>query len=171
MVRHSEYLHVGVECEIAVFMGAPLPPRRGGHSLGSVAGAVQAVFAGIEIVDDRWEDYKSVDTPSLIADDFFGAGCVLGQPVTDWKKLDLPALRGEMRVNDEKVGEGRGADILGHPFEALAWLANSLNDRGEGLKQGEIVMLGSLVQTQWVNLMDRVEVEIEGLGGAAVWFG
>ena len=171
MLRYRDFLHVGVECEIAVFLGDNLPNQPGGHSRDSVADAVQAMFAGIEIVDDRWDDYKAIDTPSLIADDFFGAGCVLGEPVTDWQRLDLINLWGEMRINGEKVGEGRGADILGHPFEALAWLANSLNDRGEGLKQGEIVMLGSLVQTRWVNLMDRVEVEIEGLGSAAVWFG
>ena len=171
MLRYDDYLHVGVECEIAVFIGAGLPIAGGGHTAESVSGAVQAVFAGIEIVDDRWVDYKTVDTPSLIADDFFGAGCVLSPPVTDWRSLDLPSLRGEMRINGETVGQGRGADILGNPLEALAWLANSLNERGKTLRQGEIVLLGSLVQTQWVKMMDQVEVEIEGLGKAVAWFG
>lgn len=171
MLKHDDYLHPGVEAEVAVFIGDDVPPRNGGHDRDSVAGSVQAVFAGIEIVDDRWEDYTVIDTPSLIADDFFGAGAVLGDPVGSWKSLDLSALEGEMRINDEVVGSGVSGDILGHPFEALAWLANSLNERGDSLKQGQIVMLGSVVQTKWVERMDRVEVEIDQLGKVSAWFG
>lgn len=171
MLRHSDYLHVGVECEIAVFLGSDVPASTGGHTVDSIAEHVQAFFAAIEIVDDRWDDYAKIDTPSLIADDFFGAGCVLGEPVADWRKLDIASLRGEMRINDRKVGEGAGSDILGHPLKALAWLANSLAARGQTLRRGEIVALGSLVQTQWVSQMDRVDIEIDGLGTASAWFG
>lgn len=171
MLKHDEYLHPGVEAEIAVFLGANIEPRKGGHDRESVSEAVQAVFAAIEIVDDRWDDYTEIDTPSLIADDFFGAGCVLGNPVTEWNKLDLTCLKGKMQINGEVVGEGTSGDILGHPFEALAWLANSLNSRGASLKQGQIVILGSIVQTKWVKHMDQVEVEVEGLGKVNAWFG
>ncbi len=171
MLKHDDYLHPGVEAEVAVFMGEDVPPKDGGHDRDSVAGSVQAVFAGIEIVDDRWDDYTMIDTPTLIADDFFGAGAVLGDPVGNWKSLNLTALGGEMRINDKVVGSGVSGDILGHPFEALAWLANSLNERGDSLKQGQIVMLGSVVQTKWVERMDRVEVEIDQLGKVSAWFG
>ena len=50
-----------------------------------MAGAVASCMAGMEIVDDRYVDYKSLDTPTLIADDFFDAGCVLGSAVSDWR--------------------------------------------------------------------------------------
>ena len=171
MLKHAEYLHVGVECELAVFIGSDIMTGDSAHTVESVSEHVQALFAAIEIVDDRWDDYTKISTPSLIADDFFGAGCVLGEPVADWRGLDLAGLKGEMRINDRKVGEGVGSDILDHPLNALAWLANSLNERGQNVRQGEIVMLGSLVQTQWVNHMDRVEVDIEGLGSTVAWFG
>ena len=171
MLKHADYLHPGVEAEIAVFLGGDIPIRKSGHDRDSVADAVQAVFAAIEIVDDRWEDYKLIDTPSLIADDFFGAGCVLGEPVASWRDLDLGALNGEMRVNGKVIGSGSSGDILGHPFEALAWLANSMETRGESLRKGQIVMLGSVVQTQWMERMDEVEVEIAELGKVTAWFG
>ena len=171
MLKHGDYLHPGVEAEVAIFLGSDILARKSGHDRDSVADAVQAVFAAIEIVDDRWEDYTAVDTPSLIADDFFGAGCVLGEPVAARRDLDLSGLKGEMRVNGKVVGSGSSADILGHPFEALAWLANSLESRGESLRKGQIVMLGSVVQTQWVERMDEVEVEIEALGKVTAWFG
>ena len=104
-------------------------------------------MAGMEIVDDRYVDYKSLDTPTLIADDFFDAGCVLGQSVDDWRRLDLSALIGVTRINGAEVGRGRSADVMGHPFEALAWLANNLARRGRSLQAGEFVFTGSVVET------------------------
>jgi 2-oxo-3-hexenedioate decarboxylase/2-keto-4-pentenoate hydratase len=121
-------------------------------------------MAGMEIVDDRYVDYKSLDTPTLIADDFFDAGCVLGEPVAAWRSLDLASLSGVTRINGVEVGRGRGADVMGHPFEALAWLANSLAHRGRHLRAGEFVFTGSVVETKWVNRGDRVVMQIERLG-------
>jgi 2-oxo-3-hexenedioate decarboxylase/2-keto-4-pentenoate hydratase len=77
-------------------------------------------------------------------------------------------------VNGAAAGQGQGRDILGHPLEALAWLAN-LKARegaspGEGLAAGEIVMLGSVVETKWLARGDVVEVEIENLGRASAVF-
>jgi 2-oxo-3-hexenedioate decarboxylase/2-keto-4-pentenoate hydratase len=127
-------------------------------------------MAGMEIVDDRYVDYKSLDTPTLIADDFFDAGCVLGAEVGDWRRLDLAAAAGRTRINGVEVGSGRGADVMGHPFAALAWLANNLAQRGQAIRAGQFVFTGSVVETKWVNPGDRVEMEIEGLGSVAATF-
>jgi 2-keto-4-pentenoate hydratase len=162
--RHAHFRHVGVECEIAVILGADL--ARGAQDRGTVAEAVAAVMAAIEVVDDRYDDYHAISTPTLIADDFFNAGCVLGPPVADWRGFDLAALEGRMTINGAEVGRGRGGDILGHPFEALAWLANT---RGP-LRAGAFVLLGSVVETKWVAPGDEVAVEIESLGGATARF-
>jgi 2-oxo-3-hexenedioate decarboxylase/2-keto-4-pentenoate hydratase len=163
-------LHPGVECEMAVRLGADLPAHGAPYDRSTVAPAVGAVMAAIELVDDRWLDYKSVDTPTLIADDFFGAGCVLGPPMTGWQGLDLTAVEGAMFINGAHVGSGSGADIMGHPFEALAWLANSMAARGRGLREGEFVLLGSLVETKWVERGDLVTIEQPGLGTASAQF-
>lgn len=163
-------LHPGVECEMAVRLGADLPPDDAPYDMDSVAPAVGAVMAAIELVDDRWSDYKSVDTPTLIADDFFGAGCVLGPPIREWQALDLTAVEGSMYINGTCVGSGTGADIMGHPFEALAWLANSMAGRGRGLRAGEFVLLGSLVETKWVERGDLVTIDQPGLGSASAQF-
>ncbi len=169
-LTHADYLHVGVECEIVVRLGRELPPSGAPYTRQSVNAAVAACMAGMEIVDDRYVDYKSLDTPTLIADDFFDAGCVLGVPVTGWQKLDLSALTGVTRINGVEVGRGRGADVMGHPCEALAWLANNLAARGRGLRTGEFVFTGSVVETKWVNQGDRVEMEVEGLGDVVAVF-
>ena len=165
----ADYHHVGVECEIAVSLAADLP---GGHDYDqdSVATAVRTVMAAIEVVDDRYIDYRSLDTPTLIADDFFAAGCVLGPPVADWRGLDLAKLAGRMTIDGNEVGNGVGGDNLGHPFAALAWLANSRADARAPLRAGEFVLLGSLVETQWVAPGATVEVEFEKLGKAVARF-
>ena len=169
-VDFSSYLHVGVECELVVRISRDLPRQAEPHTRESVAAAVGSVACAIEIVDDRWLDYPGVSTATLIADDFFGAGAVLGEPNTDWRSVDLGAVTGGMSINGTSVGSGLGGDILGHPLEALAWIANSLNGRRSRLRAGEFVLLGSLVQTVWVNRGDRVEVDVQHLGRASILF-
>ena len=163
-LRHGDFVRVGVECEIVVRLGADLRPSSAPFTLDSVARAVAACMPGIEIVDDRYVDYRSLDTPTLIADDFFDAGCVLGAPVTAWRDIDLAAVTGVTLINGVEVGRGISRDVMGHPFEALAWLANSLAQRGQSLKAGEFVCTGSVVETKWLNPGDHVLMRMEGLG-------
>ena len=167
---HGDLLHPGVECEIAVRLGADLAPDGAPYARASVEPAVGAMMAAIEVVDDRWHDYKSMDTPTLIADDFFGAGCVLGPGVKEWRSLDPSTIKGAMDINGEVVGTGVGSDIMGHPLEALAWLANLMASRGTTLRAGQFVLLGSVVETHWVEQGDVVNIELEGLGKAVARF-
>lgn len=167
-LQAKSYRRVGVECEIAVELARDITPEEAPFTRETVAEAVGAVMAGIEIVDDRYADYRSFGVPSLIGDSFFNAGCVLGRQVRDWRKLDLAALKGRTLINEAEAGTGHGAMVLGHPLEALAWLAASRARRGLGLKRGEFVFLGSLVETKWLNPGDKVRIEIEELGEVAV---
>ena len=169
-VRHADYLHVGVECEMVVRLAHDLPTSAAPFTRAVVSDAVAEIMAGMEIVDDRYVDYKSMDTPTLIADDFFDAGCVLGSPVRSWRTLDLTALTGVTLLNGVEVGRGRGADVMGHPFEALAWLANNLAQRGRQLRAGEFVFTGSVVETKWVNRGDKVTMRIDALGEVEALF-
>jgi 2-keto-4-pentenoate hydratase len=125
---------------------------------------VGAAMAAIEIVDNRYRDYRSLGVPTLVADNFFNAGCVLGDRVSNWERLDLAGLEGVAWINGHEVGRGKGAMVLGHPLDALAWLANSRTRRGLSLKAGSFVLLGSLVATQWLAVGDHFRVEIEALG-------
>jgi 2-oxo-3-hexenedioate decarboxylase/2-keto-4-pentenoate hydratase len=165
--RTADALRLGVECEIAVTLGrdvdAPL-------TRASAADAIASVHASIEVVDDRYHEYPTLGTPTLIADDFFNAGCVLGSAVADWRNLDLETIAGRMRINGDEVGEGRGADILGHPLEALVWLSANAAARRRPLRAGEFVTLGSLVATKWVAAGDEVRIEVDGLGEAIARF-
>jgi 2-keto-4-pentenoate hydratase len=167
-VAHDAYVRPGVECEIAVTLARDLPAASNDRN--SVAAAVDGVMAAIEIVDDRYQDFRALGAPTLIADDFFNAGSVLGSPVRDWGRLDLAALNGGMSINGVSVGRGTGAQIMGHPLEALAWLATLRARQGLPLRAGEFVSLGSIVETKWVAPGDLVDVVIEGLGRVSAQF-
>lgn len=171
-VRYAfdDFCRVGVECEVVVRLGADLPAAAAPYSRATVAGAVAACMAGIEVVDDRFRNFREVDVWTMAAGDFFNAGCVLGPAVAGFDPLALDALSGRMTVNGAAAGAGRGRDILGHPLEALAWLANLKAGQGAALAAGEIVMLGSVVETKWLTRGDVVEVIIESLGQASVTF-
>ena len=153
-----------VECEIAVRLARDLPAMAGHYTADSVRAAVGACMASIELCDDRYTDRETVGVPTLIADDFYNAGCALGHEISDWQSIDLAAIAGTMRINGREMGHGQGGDIMGHPFAALAWLANLRASEGHPLKAGTFVTLGSIVSSQRVAPGDRVEIEIEKLG-------
>eukprot|EP00164_Ancoracysta_twista_P004960 GFYU01006747.1.p1 GENE.GFYU01006747.1~~GFYU01006747.1.p1 ORF type:complete len:284 (-),score=78.34 GFYU01006747.1:309-1160(-) len=185
-VPFDQFLHVGVECEIAVELSSEIGPPTGGgkHSRESVMPAIKRAIAAIEIVDDRYVDFQKMNPPPAVwaADDFFQTAVVVGSaPASDtggdqWKQIDLAEVEGRMWINDTEVGSGKGKDIInGHPLEALVWLANARTVEGtEGeprpIPAGSIVMLGSVVQTKWVKANDTVRVDIGPLGTASVTF-
>jgi 2-keto-4-pentenoate hydratase len=167
---HADFIRVGVECEIAVRLADDVDATQAPVDRFAVARALDACMAAIEIVEDRYVDYSALGAPTLIADDFFGAGCVLGQAVPDFDPGLLAGSHATMRIDDRQVGSGLGTDILGEPLDALVWLANNLARRGQQLHAGEFVLLGSLVQTQWVAAGQSVVIDNDRLGTARADF-
>ena len=160
----KDFVRVGVECEIAVRLARDVAPTEAPFTAEWVAEAIDAYYPAIEIVDDRYVKWETLGAPTLVADDFFAAGCVLGPAVPRSSAPDLLKVIGRAFINGNEAGQGTGADVLGHPHQALAWLANHLAARAKGLRAGEIVLTGSLVKTVWLNAGDEVMMELEGLG-------
>ena len=152
----------GVECEIAVRLAHDMPAGQT-YTVDNCDAFIGSTHCSIELVDDRWTDYQKVPTPTLIAENFFGAGCVLGEAVT-LPASELQTTQGTLRINGHVIGSGHGSDILGHPHHALAWLANHQAQRDTPLSAGDVVSLGSVVKTHWLEQGDSVEIEFTGLG-------
>jgi len=161
---------LGVECEIAVRLARDLPKRDAPYEIADMPAAVAASMAAIEVVQDRYVDYPSLDTPTLIADDFFHYACVLGPPSESMRPESLRDVTAAMTINGLQVGRGTGTDILGEPLQVLCWLANSTAAWGTPLLAGDVILLGSLVQTQWVQVGDAVAVTNDPLGEVAASF-
>jgi len=160
--EHGRYSRLGLECEIAVQLSRDLLP--GDDPLP----AIGAVMTSIEIVEERFEDYRTTAKESLVADDFFHVGCVLGKRHKVADLRDLAAIKGGFSISNAPIEDvGHGGAILGHPFNALTWLAEHLEDRG-GVKEGEIVTLGSVIRTIFPKPGDVVRAEFEALGSVFV---
>lgn len=164
----ADFQHIGIECEIAVRLASDLPVQSGGHTPESVAPAVGAVIPAFELIEDRNANYDDLDAYSLVADNAWNAAIVLGRPVEAWRSLDLLTVRGVLQVNGETVDEGKGADALGNPLAAVAWLADQLASQGKILERGMIVMTGSIVTTYFPNPGDQLHFAVDGLGDAAM---
>jgi 2-keto-4-pentenoate hydratase len=163
-LRTQDFCRLGIECEVAMVLGAPL----GGGATVSSEDAVRAVAAihpAIELVDDRYGgDYLGIGVPAIIADFAFHAGFLLGAAVPEWRRIDLGAVKGVTRANGAVRCEGFGRDVQGHPMLSLAWLANRVTALGQRLEPGQIVMTGSLPVPYWAKAGDAIEIEIEKLG-------
>jgi 2-keto-4-pentenoate hydratase len=166
----SDFVRVGVECEIAVELARDMLPTEEPFTAEWVGEAVEAYYPAIEIVDDRYVKWEALGAPTLVADDFFAAACVIGEPVARSAAPNLLKVTGRAIINGKEEGRGTGADVLGHPHEALAWLANHLAAEGRGLHAGQIVLTGSLVKTVWLKAGDHVRMELEGLGKVEATF-
>ncbi|HEY1721542.1 MAG TPA: fumarylacetoacetate hydrolase family protein [Magnetospirillaceae bacterium] len=152
----SRYGRVGLEFEIAVRLGRDLKPGD------DVAGAIEAVCPAVEIVDDRHCDYATLDVLSLVADNSWNAGIVLGEFSMCWP--DLETIEGVVSSNGQAADRGWGRDVLGHPFNSVAWVAQHLGETGQGLHAGDIVMTGNLVTTKFPAESSIHRFELQGLG-------
>ena len=165
-VRAADFVRLLVEFEIAVELAEDLPAVGAPYDRQRVAQAVGAVMPALELADDRNADYTRLKDNALmlVADNAWNEGAVLGKPVRDWKGIDLAALRGTAYINGQNVGEGEGRDVMGHPLDALAWIANHLASRRLGLWRGDVVITGSLVASKFPKAGDLVRFEAGELG-------
>ena len=166
VLKPSSYGRFGIEFEIAVRLGRDLVPSgRSGRPvmLADVVAAIDGVAPAIEIVDDRGCDYKTLDVLSLVADNAWNAGIVVGAFQSTWPDLSL--VEGSVTTEDGSVLDtGRGADVLGNPLLSVVWLAEHLAASGESLRAGDIVMTGSMVTTKFPTTSGRFRFEVSGLG-------
>ena len=131
--------------------------------------ATREVAPALEIVDSRIADWK-IKLQDTIADNGSSARAVIGPSVPLPRDLDLAAVQVILRLNGEQVGTGTGAAVLGHPAEAVAWLANALAQFGESLRAGDVVLPGAMCASVFANAGEAFEASYTGLGSVSVRF-
>jgi 2-oxo-3-hexenedioate decarboxylase/2-keto-4-pentenoate hydratase len=168
-LRGTDYVRLAIECEVAVRLGADVPASQAPYSRASIAEYIEFLAVAFEIVDFRGAAAGTGQDAAAMAGictNISNAGAVFGPAVRDWRRLDLAAAPGAMRINGAEVGRGRGADVMGHPLEPLAWLANMLAGRGKALTAGTTVITGSIIPPKPLKAGDTATIAIGGLGEA-----
>jgi 2-keto-4-pentenoate hydratase len=161
-VRRSDFGRLGLEFEIAVRIKSDVPVTGMPHTAETIRPHIDGVCAAVELVDDRNADYANLDVRSLVADNSWNGGIVLSEFATTWP--DLESVLGRAANDGVAIGEGYGRDILGHPFNSVAWLATQLASRGAELKAGQVVMTGSVMKTVFPSEDANYRFDLERIG-------
>jgi 2-keto-4-pentenoate hydratase len=164
-VRADRWTRLGVELEVVFVMGANVPaPKDRPYDRDSIAPYVGEARAGFELIEDRGADYSRLAVNPLIMDAGWNGGSLLAKANPNWRNLEIDKLDGSISFDGTIVRTGHSGDVLGHPHNALAWLANKLGEHGKTLKKGMIVSSGSMVACQFVPPGSTATGKIEGLG-------
>lgn len=169
-LNSADYLKMAIECEVGVRLATEVPAAGAPYTRDSIARHIESLMTAFEIVDMRATGAPDGVDPAVasIVTNIFGGGAVLGPEIKDWKGIDLPSSIGTMSINGKLVGGGIGSDVMGHPLEALVWLANMLAARGESMPGGAIVITGSIIPPTPLGSGDTATISIEGLGDANI---
>lgn len=158
-----------VEVEIAFRFGATLAPRPQPYAVDEVLAAVASLHPALELPDSRYEDFCAVGAPQLIADNACAHRFVLGDAASPaWRGLDLAAHAVAAEVVGKSRHEGRGANALGDPRIALAWIVNELREMGLAMEAGHAVITGTCVTPIPVVPGDEVRASYGVLGELSV---
>ncbi|MGZ6037230.1 MAG: 2-keto-4-pentenoate hydratase [Phenylobacterium sp.] len=159
----GDYVRLGLESEMAV----RIAPGAGRPGLAlqdlPLHHLIDQVCAAFELVEDSGADYAKLSAASIIADNSWNAGLVLGPPIPVGGLAHLPGRRGVLKLNGEPVNEGRSDEVLGDPLNAVHWLASHLRRRGQALKPGQWVSTGAIVPTRFAAPGEAYRFEIDGL--------
>jgi len=166
-LKASDYIHAMGECELAVRLSRDLDGPAGSHTAASVRSAVGDVMAAFELIEDRNADYKVVDVHTLIADAAWNAGIVVGAAQSAPVDMDLNGLQGRLTVNGAIRDEGKTDDPMG----ALAWVANLAAEHGDPLRQGMVVITGSVVATFVIQPGEELHFTLDGIGETRMTLG
>jgi 2-keto-4-pentenoate hydratase len=165
----GELLQPRVEAEIAFVLGADLPERE--VTGPEVLRAVEFVLPAIEVVDSRIADWD-ISIFDTVADNASSGLFVTGGSPRRLDAVDdLRSCEMSLEADGELVSSGSGAACLGHPLNAVRWLANAVASRGEPLRAGEIVLSGSLGPLAPARSATTYEATIRGIGSVRAAFG
>lgn len=150
-----------IEPEIALVLGSELTPPVNRFD---VAAATRLVVPVVEVVDSRVRDWD-LTGPAAVADNALAARLLPGdRTATGGATVELPREGVEVLIDGDRRATGIGAAVLGHPADAVAWLAEALAERGHGLRPGDVVTTGSITEPIPVSAGETVVARFSSLG-------
>ncbi|MDX1527597.1 MAG: fumarylacetoacetate hydrolase family protein [Gammaproteobacteria bacterium] len=156
---------LGIEPEFAFRISKDVPAEVAPYSAESIIEFVAGVIPAIELVGHRFSDWSVFDAPTLVADNAVHQAWIRGREVKSWRHLDLSRHAVDLYVNGDTVLSGSGANVLGSPLSALAWLASELPRWDRSLRAGDLVTTGTCTDVYSASIGDRIRADFGELGG------
>lgn len=157
-IRSEDFQHLGIEFELAIKLNKDIPPQSALHTPACVAELIDAVHPAFELIEDRNADYSDLDVLTIISDNAWCGGVVLGGEIKNWQALnlaDIPTCVIQQGVEPEATNTGAA-----EPIKSLAWVLNHFSQRGITVHAGEVIITGSAARTRFPVAGDWLEYRI-----------
>ena len=159
-ISTGDFIRLGLEFELALELAQDVPPQDAPHTAESVGALVAAVRPAFELIEDRAADYRYLDVMTLVSDNAWCGGVVLGTPIENWRDLDLDAIEStvvQSGQDDEVTNTGTAS-----PLTFLAWVLNHFSARNVTLAEGEHIITGSAARTRFPQSGDKFAYHVAG---------
>ncbi|WAC53998.1 2-keto-4-pentenoate hydratase [Gordonia sp. SL306] len=156
-----------VEVEVGFILGADLPGE--GCTNEDVIEAVEWVVPSIELIDSRIKDWK-ITLCDTIADNASSCGWILGEQRVPISEIDTGNIDAVLHRNGEVIAKGNSSGVLGHPLNAVSWLARKVEGFGVRLRRGDVILPGTATRAIDISSGDHFVAEFEGLGSVTLDF-
>ena len=173
VIPASRLLQPRVEAEIAFVLAADIDPAQPADvpiTVDQTRAAIDYAAAALEIVDSRIHNWDLTITDT-VADNASSGVFVLGDRALPIALIEPAHITMTMGTGDDsRASTGRGADSLGDPLAALAWLATTARRLGDPLRAGEVILSGALGPLVHPAPGSTVTAEFTELGSVSVTF-
>lgn len=163
-IPSADLINPRIEPEIGFLLERSLEPP---VTYLDVLDATKSVFPVLEIIDSRIADWD-IRIQDTIADNASAGSFVTGEAVYDPMDRDLSFEGVKLWKNGQLDARGIGANVLDHPARAVAWLANTLDNMGDSLEAGEIILSGSFTPATDISSGDVLTAEFSTIGSITV---
>lgn len=167
-IAHGRVSQPRVEAEIAYVMENDLLAERPTNT--EVISACAYAVPAIEVVGSRIKDWD-ITILDTIADNASSGLFVLGNDKMLLEDFDGRMCGMVVENRGDPIAVGAGAACLGHPINAVRWLAEVMVARGRPLSAGDVVMSGALGPMAPAKPGETYEARINGLGSVRAVFG
>ena len=166
----ADYPMTAIEPEFAFQISEDVPDCRDRWTKETISEFVGVMIPAIELVGHSLADWSAYSGPTLAADNAVHLGWVHGAETPTWRTVNLADHRVKLRVNGEHRLDGSGANVLGHPLNAVAWLACELPQHGLRLQRGDVVTTGVCTDIYQSGPGECVQADFGSLGTVSVAF-
>jgi len=172
-IPKNRFIQPRIEAEIAFVMKSAI----GGENVtrDDVIAATDYVCPSIEILDTRImradpDSGKPRTIYDTISDNAANAGIVMGVEKHAIDAFDLRWVGAVAFRNGEIEETGLGAGVLNDPVESVVWLAQRMNQYGQKIEAGQIILSGSFIRPIECPSGTEIHTDFDAFGSVDVFF-
>jgi len=128
---------------------------------------IDQVIPAIELPDLVVEAPPKLNGAAIAAINVGARYFVMGAPIAVQRTPQFGNALASMKIvvmgGGDDLDKGFGSDVLDHPLNAVAWLAQDMARQGLALKKGDLVSVGSFSKLMPPKPGLKVEVQYQGL--------